>query len=167
MATDVSEQERLEVANLDTVPGKIARALQERLDELERGALEAGRLRPGNEGDAARYTHAIGEVRDALEMTVALARDGIDTIETMGPGKPTEAEWLAWRHLCGELEKSGIRVNGLADSELSDRARDVIRATKRWGEELVGLRLTQGSHTISRARDEARDAYPEGGEVIE
>lgn len=169
-----SEAQMLYLAKLETVGGRIVRGLQERLDELERGALEAGRLRPNNEGDTARYTHAIGEVRDALELVVTALIEGIDETWLMGPGKPMEMEWLAWRHVCVELEKNAeelVADEGSGKGAVVDvngpQFVPVISAIRRWGEELVGLRLIQGAPMVTRALSEARESYPEGGVPIE
>jgi hypothetical protein len=63
-------------------------------------------------------------------------------------------EWRAWRSMCEELKSLGIDVN--ADS--SDR---MVRSIKRWGEELVALRLEQDEHIRDEALNEVRGMYPE------
>lgn len=99
-----------------------------------------------------------GGISAARDLVKQITERGIDTIETTGPGDVMEMEWLAWRHLCRLLEARGIVVND--DDEL-------VLAVKRWGEELVGIRMTQSLGNVARARDEARELCPQGGVPVD
>ena len=63
-------------------------------------------------------------------------------------------EWRAWRSMCDELGFLGVKVE-------DDQADQLVRSIKRWGEELVALRLSQSEHIREEALNEVRGMYPE------
>ncbi len=69
------------------------------------------------------------------------------------PTKQMDLEWQAWVSWCKRFEEvTGDTVNG-------PRFQPLIDGIKRWGEELVSLRIEQGG-VNEKALAEAREAAP-------
>jgi hypothetical protein len=114
------------------------------------------------EGEYVRDEGKLAGLTEAGMIVEEIAAEGVDRMPRVGDAP--ELEWLAWRHMCRELE--AILPPGLDDVNARE-CEAFVAAVKRWGEELVGLRLTQGAQTVSRAREEARKDYPKGGVPID
>lgn len=63
-----------------------------------------------------------------------------------------EREHAAWLDLCKELRARGINVNAPTSNGL-------VNAVKKWGEELVALRVGQEPELRGRALAESRNDY--------
>jgi len=62
-----------------------------------------------------------------------------------------ELEWRAWGNVVVELNARGVDMN---------EHPDVSAALRRWGEELVALRVTQPEHVRGEVLNDVRGQYP-------